>query len=77
MGRHSFNRLSKREPLPFPNYMNVTGAGADPQLQYAVAVEKKAQQSVREQGQQAVKLIDSAATRKPADGTGTRLNVVA
>lgn len=56
--------------------MNVSGAGAAQQLQYSVAVEKKAQQSVREQGQQAVKLIDAAAKPSP-DGAGKRLNVVA
>lgn len=57
--------------------MNVTGAGANPQLQYAVAVEKKAQQSAREQGQQAVQLIDSAAKSPPPEGTGKLLNVKA
>ncbi len=62
--------------LPFFTDMNVTGAGADPQLQFAVAVEKKLQQTVREQGQQAVKLIE-ASTPKAPPGTGTRLDVVA
>jgi hypothetical protein len=56
--------------------MNVTGAGADPQAQFAIAVQQKVQQTVREQGQQAVKLIDATAS-KPPEGTGTRLNVLA
>jgi hypothetical protein len=63
---------------PFSRHMNVTGAGAgaDPTLKYAVAVEKKIQDTVREQGQQAIKLIDAATTQGP-DGTGKRLNLVA
>lgn len=58
--------------------MNVASAGvaANMQLQYAVAVEKKAQDVARDQGQQALKLIDAAATKGP-EGTGQRLNVVA
>lgn len=58
--------------------MNVSsaGSGANAQLQYAVAVEKKAQDVTREQGQQAVKLIQAAAS-PPPPGTGTQLNLTA
>lgn len=47
---------------------------------YDVAVAKKAQQSTRQQGEQAVKLIDAATSSKPRAPTGdvgTRLNIVA
>ncbi len=63
-----------------PRFMNVSGNNSQlQQLQFAVAVEKKAQATVREQGQQAVQLIE-AASPQPApasNGTGARLNVVA
>jgi hypothetical protein len=45
-----------------------------PQLQIQVAVEKKALDNVKEQGKQAVELIQSAT---PPPGTGTKLNVKA
>jgi hypothetical protein len=54
--------------------MQTSGTCGAPALQYQVAVEKKAQASVREQGKQAVELIQSAAA---PPGTGTRLNVTA
>lgn len=60
--------------------MNVSGNGSQlQQLQYSVAVEKKAQASAREQGEQAVQLIEAAsssAARAP-QGTGTKLNITA
>lgn len=59
--------------------MNVTsaGAGGNAQLQYAVAVEKKAQDATREQGKQAVQLIQAAAPKSPPPGTGGTLDIVA
>lgn len=57
--------------------VNSLGAGAITQLQYAVAMERKAQDTVREQGQQALQLIDAASSAKPPEGTGTRLDIVA
>jgi hypothetical protein len=48
-------------------------AGA-PAVQFQVAVEKKAQDTVKEQGQQAVALIAAAAA---PPGTGTKLNLTA
>jgi len=53
---------------------NATGAA------YDIAVAKKAQQSTRVQGEQAVELIQSATGSSPrpaGNGVGTRLNVVA
>lgn len=47
---------------------------------YDVAVARKAQQSTREQGQQALRLIETAsapAARGASPDVGTRLNVVA
>lgn len=46
-------------------------------LQYQVAVQKKSQDSVKEQGKQAVQLIEQAAANPPPDGTGKRLNITA
>lgn len=49
-------------------------------IAYDMAVAKKAQQSTRVQGEQAVELIQSATSSSPrpaSDGVGTRLNVVA
>jgi hypothetical protein len=54
--------------------MQTSGVSGAPALQYQVAVEKKAQDAVREQGKQAIELIQAAAA--PA-GTGTRLNITA
>jgi hypothetical protein len=53
-----------------------TGSGSAA-LQYQVAVERKSQDSVREQGKQALELIQAAAPASPPAGTGTRVNVVA
>ena len=51
-----------------------------PKLAYEVAVAAKAQQSTREQGRQALQLIQSAVAPSPGastPGIGDRLNVVA
>lgn len=47
--------------------------------QYDVAVAKKVLQSTREQGQQALQLIQAATppAASAGDGVGTRLNIVA
>lgn len=58
--------------------MQVTGSNVHlQQLQYAVAVERKAQATVREQGQQAIQLIEAAAAPAPSGHTGSRLDIVA
>lgn len=59
---------------PFSVFMNVSANST--QVQYAVAMEKKVQASAREQGEQAVKLIQASSPRL-TEGTGTNLNVVA
>ncbi|HTV22545.1 MAG TPA: hypothetical protein VMG12_27845 [Polyangiaceae bacterium] len=57
--------------------MEITG-NALQGARYDVAVAAKQLQSTREQGQQAVQLIQSATASAPsAPGVGTRLNVVA
>jgi hypothetical protein len=48
-------------------------AGAE----YTVAVAKKQQDQVKEQGQQALKLIEAATPASPPKGTGQLVNVVA
>jgi hypothetical protein len=46
--------------------------------QWAVAVQKKALDTARDQGEAAVKLIESSAPEKASSGSvGTRLHVVA
>jgi hypothetical protein len=58
--------------------MQISGNAAG--LAYDVAIAKKAQQSTRLQGEQAVELIQSATSsspRPPSGDVGTRLNVVA
>lgn len=61
--------------------MQISGNASAAGMAYDVAVAKKAQQSTREQGQQAVELIqsatDSSSPRPASNGVGTRLNVVA
>lgn len=60
--------------------MNVSGNSSQlQQLQYSVAVEKKAQASAREQGEQAVQLIEAASSSPAAvqPGVGTKLNITA
>jgi hypothetical protein len=54
--------------------MNVSSSMAG--AQYSIAVAKQQQDNVREQGQQALKLIE-AATPSPPPGTGQVVNVVA
>lgn len=57
--------------------MQISGTGAAG-LEYDVAVAKKALQSTREQGQQALQLIQAATPPASSSGSvGTRLNVVA
>lgn len=58
--------------------MNVTGQGAPAGATYDIAVAKKQLQSVKEQGQQALQLIEAAAPSKAtAPGVGARLNLTA
>ena len=60
----SFTELMKVSP---------SGSGAD----YGIAVAKKQLDNVREQGQQALKLIEAATPAGPPQGTGQIVNVVA
>jgi hypothetical protein len=58
--------------------MQISGNAAASQS-YDVAIAQKAQQSTREQGRQALQLIQSATppAASATPGVGTRLNVVA
>jgi hypothetical protein len=75
-----FNKYFKPLPArPFRLAMQISG-NASAGASYDVAVAKKVQQSTREQGEQALQLIEEATpapAASPPAGTGGRLNVVA
>lgn len=79
MAFHSFGiRLLEPTSYRSNRLMQITGSNLHlQQLQYAVAVERQAQATVREQGQQAVQLIEAAAVPATSADTGGRLNIVA
>jgi hypothetical protein len=60
-----------------PLGMTISGTGLDPANTYAVRVQKLAQDQAKQQGEQAVELIEQATPRVGPNGEGTHVNTVA
>lgn len=57
--------------------MKVSGTGLDGTNQFAVRVQKLAQDQVKQEGEQAVDLIEQAAPQIGPNGEGTHVNTYA
>lgn len=57
--------------------MNISGTGVDPSNPYAVAVQKIAQDQEKQDGRQAVDLIEGASPPVGPNGEGAHVNTYA
>ena len=70
--------FKEASPLPFSTGMPIGSlSSANASAQYEVAVDKKQLDSVKQQGQNAVKLIQAAAPASASADIGKSLNILA
>jgi hypothetical protein len=60
-----------------PSSMTISGAGLDPANELAVRVQKLAQDQAKQEGEQAVALIEQATRPVGPNGEGSHVNTVA
>jgi hypothetical protein len=60
-----------------PSSMTISGTGLDPANAFAVRVQKLAQDQAKQEGEQAVALIEQATPQVGPHGEGSHVNTVA